>query len=56
VVEIPSIRMFGKPTVTKVVTRRIGGTGGIERIRLILSKPTETVNDQHWRPLPPAPV
>jgi hypothetical protein len=42
---IPPIRMFGKPTVTKVVTRLIG-RGGIKRIRLIPSKPTEMVNDQ----------
>ena len=46
VIKIPPIRMIGKPEVTKVVTRHIGGTGGIERIRLIPSNPTEMVNDQ----------
>jgi hypothetical protein len=38
--------MVGNPEVMKVVTTHIGGTGGIERTRLIPSKPTEMVNDQ----------
>jgi hypothetical protein len=38
--------MIDTPEVTKVVTRHSGGTGGIERIRLIPSKPIEIVNDQ----------
>jgi hypothetical protein len=40
VVKIAPIRMIGKPEVTKVVTKCFGGTGGIERIRLIASNPT----------------
>jgi hypothetical protein len=39
--------MVGKREVTKAVTRLIGGTGGIERTRLIPSKPSEWVDDQY---------
>jgi hypothetical protein len=46
VINIPPIRMIGKPEMTKVVTKPSGGTRGIERIPLIPPKPTEMVNNQ----------